>query len=368
LREPREPWERDAVDPKVKDGVWEVPEKIWLTERKPKADEPESVQRDIDRLADLLHADPVILGNVPVSDWPGLPLAWLKDWRAADEAEYQHFADLSIDWNESEMLDFQRSSSGITGGRALPGWDERRIQERRARELGQADSREVLHRFLSAGVSTPKDILAFATRYGPLRLCRKHGHPIMYCVSTGLAGGKCWVARPESLMYWKYYSRHARAIVRIANALRGLVGETDQDWAVLLYHGRQDIEKMRRSTPAGESPWDHWAVLSREIQRWLQWGGVKPWFEWTKGRQPSLDPVGDGLFGAIAKHLAFQVLGSGSAICFECGTPYKPTRKPRSDQRNFCLRCRKNKVPQRLATRDLRERERARHTRPPVPC
>ena len=348
-------------DPKVKDGMWAAPESVQLVKRKPPPEDLESLDWQIqlalrfggDTELRMLPGGDRRLGRAPTG--LGLPLAWLREWRESG------FAELAIAWDEGEMLDFQREEGDYIGGQALPGWYERRITQRRARLVGAADTRTVLDGFLGLATGTPQDIVAFAERYGPLLLCQAHGHPLAHCRSTNLATPYCFLTRPESLLYWVFYSLHARAIVRLASALRGSrVPNLERDWALLLGIDANELAARQAALEADEIAWDKWGFLSQEVQRWLEWGNVKPWFGWTEGASPSLDEVGDGLFGAIAKHLVHAVIGVERELCYECQTPYTPTRKPRADQRNFCPKCRQKGAPNKWAQRDHKARERSR--------
>jgi len=46
------------------------------------------------------------------------------------------------------------------------------------------------------------------------------------------------------------------------------------------------------------------------------------------------------------------------AVCSSCGMLYSPTRRPNPDRRNYCPKCKEDKVPQRDASRDYYDRKR----------
>jgi hypothetical protein len=99
-------------------------------------------------------------------------------------------------------------------------------------------------------------------------------------------------------------------------------------------------------------------LLSWEVDYWLQVGGVRPTFAWpTKGR-PAIAFEGRGLWGVIARQLAFRCLNDRPmATCSECGDFFSPTRKPRTGSRSWCSRplCQK-RGRWRAAKRDERAR------------
>jgi len=45
-----------------------------------------------------------------------------------------------------------------------------------------------------------------------------------------------------------------------------------------------------------------------------------------------------------------------TTLCSECGTPAKPSRKPRAGERHYCRECRKKGIPRRDAARAFRKR------------
>lgn len=119
----------------------------------------------------------------------------------------------------------------------------------------------------------------------------------------------------------------------------------------------ESVETFRAKT--GARPKFHHGHLLHEVaSRWTRL------LRTTVSRRGDADLrfefEGHGLLGAIAKHLTFSLVrGSGLAVCYYCNETYEPSRTPKSGNRNFCPRCRSNKVPQRLASRDQRERDRA---------
>lgn len=92
------------------------------------------------------------------------------------------------------------------------------------------------------------------------------------------------------------------------------------------------------------------------VDQWLHLGGVRPAFTWGRAGF-SLDLIGEGsLFAALALQLADLVHNPEEALlrCSECGRSYKPRRRPRQDQDNFCNR----KVCQEARKKRYRQRRR----------
>jgi hypothetical protein len=60
--------------------------------------------------------------------------------------------------------------------------------------------------------------------------------------------------------------------------------------------------------------------------------------------------------GLVWQVLAASCTSGGLSICSACGRTYRPTRLPVAGKRHYCTTCKKARVPQRDAVRDLRER------------
>lgn len=355
-----------SFDSRIVDGLWEAPEEVWLEEVDAPPANLDEVEMTIllgERLGSEMDVELLPGGDPTRGRSPtglGLPAAWLRRWRDEDASAYRTFATRGIGWKEPPLLELQQRIR-VVGGQALPGWDEQWTREERARRVGAVDARRVLDDFLALASADPEEILAFSARYGTLEICRTHGVPVTYCHRHRQpARGSCYPYRPEPLLYWRYYAVHARAVVRVANELGGSrISLSETDWALLC---GEDLATFRRRREASErhgwrARWERETLVAREVQRWLDLGNVRPRFVWREGTLPAVEGVGEGLFGGIANHLAYAVLGGiGRAECVECGSIETPVIKPRSGQRFFCVECQRRGVPQKWAQRAYRQR------------
>ncbi|MEX2440503.1 MAG: hypothetical protein WD739_11620 [Actinomycetota bacterium] len=83
-------------------------------------------------------------------------------------------------------------------------------------------------------------------------------------------------------------------------------------------------------------------------------------FQWPeRGPRLALRSVG-GLFDALVMQLHLSATnGVGFAICSACVRPYAPSRRPAASKRNYCYDCRDRKRDKRDAKRDDRARRRS---------
>jgi hypothetical protein len=118
---------------------------------------------------------------------------------------------------------------------------------------------------------------------------------------------------------------------------------------------------------AQQRGWEQ-AGLARLLSNWLILGNVRPRLDWGNEYDPDPPPSvrfsGGTLFGELAMRLAMSVSQSrGLAVCSGCGTAYPPRRRPSLGRRNYCLACRRARVPQRDAEAAYRLSKRAGHRR-----
>lgn len=281
--------------------------------------------------------------------------------------------------------------------------------------IGNADARPgpgLLEAFVSLHRKDAAAFVRFANRYGVLHVCQ-HGEPLLSCserecrrgqfATAGFLSGREVVREP--LVAWRRYSRWAWATVRVAAHLNGSRELRLADVALLIARGGDDrLEAAvtrtdhRLGTIAGELPTDgaaymqklteiHQVAMGRGYERvataleatwrarmacsilqalpmggangFLDLGNVK--LQLTITRDLKVMPVhlGGGLIGALAMQLALTVAGSkGFAFCSHCGEMYSPHRQPRRDENHYCPECRSTGVPQSLAQKASRERQR----------
>jgi hypothetical protein len=233
------------------------------------------------------------------------------------------------------------------------------------------DAKGALDRFVR--IKQADDVLAFARRYGPLQLCG-HGKPASH-------GGedeegrllKCRPSRREPVDRWLFYVANARAILKIASAMRqGILAER-RDWDELYRSRRTEAgtfggaeQTLRNLSGQGlPVPRDmvaslQWLHLSNVVNYWVNVSNVRPEVSrsWTgKDSAPGIELVGVGIFGALAVQLLAAIAGAhGTYFCCGCGDPYRASRRPRTGQRHFC----RKEECKRAGTRERQSAHRAR--------
>lgn len=159
--------------------------------------------------------------------------------------------------------------------------------------------------------------------------------------STDSLGGRAKDIHCEPIALWKFLSRTAVALLRIAIALNSApptLGDS-QDWETLGVDG---------FNPATAEIEDAQGLLELELNRWLAVGGVtlRAYVaEWSKRKTvwktELYFPGGYPLFGALALHLMLAVTGAEALyLCAGCKLPYIRTWKlPNPGRRSYCDDC-----------------------------
>lgn len=183
----------------------------------------------------------------------------------------------------------------------------------------------------------------------------------------------------ESLSIWAAYAREAGALIDILGDLAHSKPVPLDRWRPLAAHTGEPIEanlsdvpepvgldrlsEARQRQVKQKLSERRIALLNEQrpmiawfVDRWIHLGGIRPRYTWGE-RGAVLDLVGPGgLFPALALQLADLLTDSRLAIvrCCECNRRYRPKRKLRPDQDNFCTRqtcqaARKRRYHRRLA-------------------
>lgn len=230
---------------------------------------------------------------------------------------------------------------------------------------------ETLRDFVELADASDAAILNFAKRWGILGFC-KHWLPLTHEARTASRLRYQW-CEPERdrqtriegggwdrLSLWREYASEARAILEFAiAALEGRRVEYRLvEWVVYRNKDARSpaVPKVRAS----------WAVVSRGVMRWLEWGDVRPVLVPDRGPSDSracsirysgaatavevngLRPECFRLFGALALELMQAV--SRDTIAAHCrgdcgGRIFERTRS----NQVYCERCRKNGARVRMA-------------------
>jgi hypothetical protein len=252
----------------------------------------------------------------------------------------------------------------------------------------------VLEQFVALSDAPDEDILRYARHWGVLLICH-HGLPASHSEDCGpmtLPGRGRYVFW-EPIESWRYFARHAKAVLEMAAATyNGQVVDraiTDRlfpmppsarragdpapvvrrrrdekfwlDRPLYLLHERKNIfehwlagipepgstEAVRHPQGKGEMLTRQRAFVSYAVNCWLNWGRARPQMDWD-GPTPTIElttggilPMyADRLSGALGLQLAYAVASSeGVATCFACGRFYTPVRRPAAGRRSFCPAC-----------------------------
>ena len=171
----------------------------------------------------------------------------------------------------------------------------------------------------------------------------------------------------DPLAAWRRFSTEAGALLRLVEALQSEKSTDPSDWQALYRHDpfvRSTGRPIPWWTPPRPTDRFECELVASKINDWLEIGNVRPALVWLRDRQVvfsgsgTQSRTGATLFGSLSiQLLMLATRTTGLAVCSGCGTPYVPKRRPRSDQRCYCHRCRADGVPQRDAKRDERKRE-----------
>jgi hypothetical protein len=232
----------------------------------------------------------------------------------------------------------------------------------------------LLDHFVQLWEGDDATILRFAQKWGPLRIDR-HGSPLWsnrYRPRNKLPQ-KFHRSGSEPIAAWRFFSRRAYSVLRIAADLyRGQRGDKD-DWRYLSSEAGGNPEDffgmgnwiIRGMLPSGipfpdanEIPLPvDWLrnQISGELSSWLNRYEVDLRVVWKETPQIEFS-YGSFLLSAVALQMTLAVLREHSVYtCSECGVPYsRGTRKrPKTGDANFCDKCGRT-----AAVRQAQERRR----------
>lgn len=251
------------------------------------------------------------------------------------------------------------------------------------RTTAQGD--ELLEAFLSlAGADAPA-LAAFASRFGVLDLCHRHGLPnnhglidfgreplaegkreVKRCPVMRAVGPDGFSWRSERVVDWLKFADQAAAGIHLASQLHQKRLGPDEEWRRLatlrdpdmpwwpgpIYKGRWRLNDLQPPETLAEGR----ALLAHWSQEWLLMGNVTLTLRWEEEVRLALEPV--SLFGAIALQTSFAVARTnGLAFCSSCSKPFLPRRRRKPELRAYCDSCGRG-AAMRDANRAMRERKR----------
>jgi hypothetical protein len=110
---------------------------------------------------------------------------------------------------------------------------------------------------------------------------------------------------------------------------------------------------------------DHRTTLAWLLNTLLGLGQVRPWVTWSdsaRGRKHlQIKYSSRSLLSNLALQLCLRVSKMEAfLVCVHCQTVYAPlVRAPKTGQRNFCPKCRRNGIPNKYALKDFRRKRRS---------
>jgi hypothetical protein len=228
----------------------------------------------------------------------------------------------------------------------------------------------LVEEFLGLVSASDEQIADFARRWGMLHLCGEHGLPErhlqyphwiysgqtiedpqwLFCSRRGAPVGPF----SESIDAWRSLARQWKATLDVASFLQRRELPRDEVWRVAFNLDSEPSEDFRHvkylyDYTVPQSVSHAKKKLGLRLNQWIELGRVRPYVE-TNVDHLRITFGSYDLFGAIAIQLALVATRTeGLAMCSVCGRAYPPTRRPRSDQRNYCPTCRKDGADRRNA-------------------
>jgi len=227
------------------------------------------------------------------------------------------------------------------------------------------NEKDMLRRFVELCDSSDQAVLEFAKCWGRLRLCEHsmphdHGPLTMYKLRVpqpvarriiksrrtrlprDIVRPACFSLTGESLHAWRFFSRQAQAILKIAARVHsGRVG-ANEDWEWVLDGGLP-------GHPGSATAQLNHVFLVEALRGWTSLGRLRLWVPDLEGK---IKLTGFDLFAKLAIELVLAVSRrKGFGVCSACGRQYEPSRRPARDRSNYCddVRCQREAARRRKA-------------------
>ncbi len=254
--------------------------------------------------------------------------------------------------------------------------------------------KRLLEKFLSLAEASDKQIQQFVIRYGSIGVFEHGGQmalgdirarpKVAFCevyryfarvmqalllLASRLHDGQC-----GALTGWASIGSYPKIMERVTN--RRALGkyarvDAEKNWLSIAEIYRDSLDVLKR---------DHEKGIDREkgglgatLDYLLDLAGARIRFKWRSVEQtnpkPHLYYENQVLFQYLIHQLCLSVARvPASAVCSSCNTQYSPLQRvPKKGQRNFCLQCRKDGIPQKLALKRFREKQRESRGGPVAP-
>jgi hypothetical protein len=221
------------------------------------------------------------------------------------------------------------------------------------RQQAEHDGRGVLDEFIELADLRDGRILEFANTWGVLEICHHHlpwlhgiPHEILrvpVVTRRRKTPQPCVPLQAEPLEVWRFFSRQAKALLRIAAMLEQDCLGLAEDWRVVVW----DRVSLRPTVAAHR---DCWGLA---VDSWLTLGDVRPTLD-SLNQRITWDRT--DLFGELAVQIALASVRSlGQVHCAACGKSYAPKKLIARGGVHYCNEPKCQKIA--AATRSARYRE-----------
>ena len=159
----------------------------------------------------------------------------------------------------------------------------------------------------------------------------------------------------EPIGVWRNLARKMKELLVVASRLQYGEIPTMSQWKPVLVDNIAGVQHKSNATSLTHP----WSLLTELISHWMLIGRVAP-FSTANINGPVIELGGVGLFGALATQLFLMAhAAEGLDFCSVCSRPFQPKRRPRSDERSYCLSC-----GRRAMNREGKRRQRRRARQP----
>ncbi len=253
-------------------------------------------------------------------------------------------------------------------GRTVPCLQWRATWDANTKRVAAAP--DLLDRFSQLGAAGDEDVRLFAEEVGAVALCAEHGAPLGHGTDRSSLNTPCARLGGDNpyvpCEWYRSRARECRAILNIAARLAKSVTGAAEDWAVISpdLAERRDL-KLRHWKPEPLTPNEALdtdrEVVGEILDSWLQLYDIRLSVEWQDTPHLDYRLASTNVMGAVVISLVLAVARvDGLVVCSNCGRPYSPKRRPRSNQRNYCPDVYCQQAKSRYATRNYDQKRKAR--------
>ena len=237
----------------------------------------------------------------------------------------------------------------------------------------------MFERFISLWKLEDTEIETFANVWGPLRITPAGDQivtPTVFVMGRDNPGLRRLEVGKESLRAWRFFSRRAYSVLKLAASLQDGKPGSEEDWLTVSGPPEQEVIADKKayfgmpiwSRREMELTSDGWVMgrafginrlrdqIAAELSKWAKRYRVNLSVVWNANPQMEITYEGQ-LLAAVALQMILTVLQERNMYtCSGCGLLYRRTKKrPKSGLANFCDKCGRNSA---VAQADARRRER----------